>query len=203
MTQPSAEGALIVFLRSPRKGKVKTRLAESVGPDKAFDIYQKLVRHTLIIIKPLSRPIYFFIEGDLPAPFDRFASALYYLQSEGDLGQRMQEAFAIALEKYTKVVIIGSDCPGLTQSIIEQAFNVLDKEDIVIGPSTDGGYYLLGCKKMNPELWTGITWSSSSVLQETIQRCISSRLTYSLLTELSDVDTEEDYRKLQTFFEKE
>ena len=203
MTPPLAEGALIVFLRSPRKGKVKTRLAESVGSDKAYDIYLKLVHHTLDIVKTLSCPIYFFIEGDLPALSDRLSSAHYYLQYEGDLGQRMQEAFAAVLKKYAKAVIIGSDCPGLSQSILEQAFIVLDANDVVLGPATDGGYYLLGCKKINPELWSGITWSSSSVLKETIQHCINKSLTYSLLLELSDIDTLEDYKKHQSFFEKE
>jgi rSAM/selenodomain-associated transferase 1 len=203
MTPPLAEGALIVFLRSPRKGKVKTRLAESVGSDKAYDIYLKLVRHTLDVVKTLSCPIFFFIEGDLPVPSERLSSAFYYLQSNGDLGQRMQEAFAIVRKKYAKAVIIGSDCPGLTQSILVQAFTELDADDVVLGPATDGGYYLLGCKKINPELWSGITWSSSSVLKETIQHCVNKSLTYSLLPELSDVDTLEDYKKHQSFFEKE
>ena len=197
MTHPVADGGLIVFLRLPRKGQVKTRLAESLGADKALDIYVQLVRRTIDTAGELHCPTYFFYEGGLPVESEQLSSAEYFLQTEGDLGQRMLNAFSFILKKHRKAVIIGSDCPGLTADIIKQAFASLDTHDIVLGPAVDGGYYLLGCKKADPHLFDDIQWSSQSVMQETIGRCNDAGLSYSLLTELRDVDTIEDYLLLR------
>jgi uncharacterized protein len=200
---PTAEGGLIVFLRLPRKGYVKTRLAESIGPEKALDIYSRLVEHTISIARSLQYPTYFFYEGGLPDPSSWLPSAYYFLQSEGDLGQRMQEAISHVLKNHSKAVIIGSDCPGLTSDLLQQAFTGLDTKDIMIGPATDGGYYLLGCKKITPVLFEGIEWSSPSVMRDTLQRCIRSNLSYASLPELRDIDTLEDYLFLRHQLESE
>lgn len=203
MTKPTSSGGLIVFLRLPQKGKVKTRLAEKLGDDKAFAIYEQLVKHTLATVRKINWPVYFFYDGGLPAPSEQLSSAHYFLQAEGDLGQRMQQAFSLVLKNYSKAVIIGSDCPGLTGNIIDQAFASLVAHEVAIGPAVDGGYYLLGCKKLNPILFDDIQWSSASVLTETIRRCAGSGLSYALLPQLRDVDTLEDYLLLQHELESE
>jgi len=203
MTQPAPDGGLIVFLRLPRKGQVKTRLAESLGLDKALDIYIKLVKRTIETASKVHYPTYFFYEGGLPDPSEQRSTASYQSQTEGDLGHRMLHAFSHVLKKHNKVVIIGSDCPSLTADIIEQAFALLDTHDIALGPAVDGGYYLLGCKKADSILFNGIQWSSASVMKETIDRCNQSGLSHVLLTELRDVDTLEDYLLLRNEFDKE
>ena len=93
------------------------------------------------------------------------------------------------------VVIIGSDCPSLSPIIINEAFERLENDDIVIGPSSDGGYYLLGMSKLIPELFQHKKWSSDSVLADTIKDTVKLQKQYSFLTELSDIDTIEDYQK--------
>ena len=96
-----------------------------------------------------------------------------------------------------KVVIIGSDCPQLDRTIIEKAFASLDDTDFVIGPSTDGGYYLLGMKEYAPWVFEGIEWSTATVRQRTLEKILAAGKQYSLLPELSDIDTEADWNRYQ------
>jgi rSAM/selenodomain-associated transferase 1 len=185
--------ALIVFFRLPVHGKVKSRLARSVGDGKALVIYLWLTQQTIHAVRSFSIPLYFFYDGGLPDDTARLPGVRYYKQGSGDLGKRMLDAFSIVLNKFKKVIIIGSDCPDLNESIVHEAIHWLDEVDVVIGPATDGGYYLLGCKRLMPSLMEGIAWSTSNVLTETIERCQQAGATYSLLPSLPDIDTEEDW----------
>lgn len=117
-------------------------------------------------------------------------------QVQSDLGGRMKKAFQKTLIKYEKAIIIGSDCPKISPEIIEDAFFKLDHADVVIGPTFDGGYYLLGIKRMHRFLFENMTWSTSSVFAETQMRIENNELTYSLVDTLSDLDTIDD---LNTF----
>lgn len=188
--------SLIIFVRKPEAGKVKTRLASQVGNEKALEVYIKLLQHTQQICHNVNADKYLFgteLEDDVS--WDGFFQAR---QRGDDLGNRMMNAFNYLFEKnYEKVVIIGSDCPLLTAEIIEEAFNKLDETDIVIGPAEDGGYYLLGMKKLVPALFRNIQWSSATVFSDTIRILQSLSLTYFLLPELSDIDTEEDWLKYE------
>lgn len=185
---------LIIFIKNPQKGKVKTRLAESIGDEQALNIYKELLCFTKSVTDRLNchRQVWYshFIGKD-----DLWTGAGYekQLQKGKDLGERMKNAFQQAFnEGYKKVLIIGSDCPGLSKEIIQQAWDGLDENELVIGPSKDGGYYLLGMKPFYPELFDNKSWSTPSVLNETLKQADELGLSYRLLPELNDIDTKED-----------
>lgn len=188
------EASLIIFVKKPEKGKVKTRLANSIGEDKALEVYRQLLQRTYTITKALreDKIVYYTPEIVL---HDFWDANLYQkaLQAEGDLGTRMLKSFEESFEAgYQKVCIIGSDCYQLSSDIIEQAFSTLAQHDVVIGPSTDGGYYLLGMKKLYPALFRNKSWSTSQVLEQTIQDIKRTGLSHYLLPVLTDVDEEKD-----------
>ena len=185
---------LLLFVRAPELGKVKTRLAEAVGPEVALEIYIHLLQHTRQVTEKLDadKAVYF---SDAIVDDGLWPKSVYqhHLQAEGDLGQKMQAAFEDAFAAgYRSVVIIGSDCKQLTQEVIEQAFDALQKHEIVIGPALDGGYYLLGMNKLYPELFQNKQWSTSTVFAETLYDVERLHLSHKLMPELSDVDHMED-----------
>jgi rSAM/selenodomain-associated transferase 1 len=189
---------LIIFLRFPEVGKVKSRLAETLGHETAFKIYLELSEITLQLAKSVTIPVYLFYTGGLPDFKDRYPTFHYLQQAEGDLGEKMMDAFQYVLDRHHKAIIIGSDCPYISNTDLFLAIELQDTHDVVLGPSTDGGYYLLGCKKMHPLLFDSIAWSTSSVLDQTIEKIKQSGLSYSLLQTLSDIDTEEDWVRYNT-----
>lgn len=191
MKQPEL---LILFIRNPELGKVKTRLAASVGPEAALDIYVRLLRHTKAVTQHLTVDKVVFY-SDKVEQGDLWPDELYQkkLQPLGNLGEKMAAAFSAAFaEGYSSVVIIGSDCQQLTENIVEQAFQELQEHDIVIGPALDGGYYLLGMRQFYPELFRNKRWSTEHVFPDTIQDIKQLQVSYSLLPQLSDVDYIED-----------
>jgi len=196
--------ALIIFVRNPELGKVKTRLAASLGQEKALKIYQQLLAHTLAITKNLAVQKFVFYEGAI-AKQDLWEIHGYHqlLQKEDDLGKKMHYAFETILEKgYNKVVIIGSDCIELTQEIIRKAFDRLITNDVVIGPANDGGYYLLGIKKLFPNFFVNKKWSTGDVYETTINDFNKLELKYFELPVLIDVDTEEDWKQAKKNIEQ-
>ena len=190
-----ADAGLIVFLRNPVKGKVKTRLAATTGDDVALEIYKELISITLGQVTDLDVPTYLFYEGGLPAPEKRLSVFTYMLQSPGDLGRKMADALSFVLNRHQKAIIIGSDCPYLSEAILREGVSALAETDIVIGPALDGGYYLLGCKKVHPALFEGINWSTASVLDQTKSQIKKESLTCTYLSPLADIDTEDDWKK--------
>ncbi len=187
--------ALIIFVKNLQYGKVKTRLAAKVGDDKAFEIYKTLLDHTYNVVRRLNCDKYIFYsdfieENDIWSEDD----CIKVLQTGNGLGERMLHAFSMLFEKdYDRIAIIGSDCAELTSSVIENAFSKMNEADIVIGPADDGGYYLLGMKKRNEHLFQNISWSTSSVLEQTLAVCIKEGLSFYLLPVLSDIDEEQDW----------
>lgn len=186
--------ALIIFVRRPEKGKVKTRLAASLGDDAALSIYHKLLHHTLEITTSTNADKVVFYAGEIEEKDiwqrDGYAKRQ---QAEGDLGQRMSAAFdAVLGAGYSKVCIVGSDCFELTPQIIEDAFCCLDESDVVIGPAHDGGYYLLGMKTLHPQLFLGKAWSTATVFEDTMQTARQLNLTVKQLPLLRDVDEAAD-----------
>ena len=111
----------------------------------------------------------------------------------------MKKAFEMVLEKHSKVVIIGSDCPELTATIIEDAFHALNTHDVVVGPSHDGGYYLLGLTEFYSHLFDNINWSTSSVFHQTIEKMKTNEISFDLLPTLYDLDTIDDLEKFPRF----
>jgi uncharacterized protein len=186
--------SLIIFIKNPEKGKVKTRLAATVGDDKALAIYMALMEHTRrIALATEARRLLFYsqqVNYSDPWSNEDFQKAL---QADGDLGTKMKTAFAIAFQESDKVLIIGSDCASLTPEIIADAFAKLNDNDFVIGPAMDGGYYLLGMRQFESTVFDNIAWSTESVFSDTVKIIERLGKTYALLPELSDIDVEEDW----------
>ena len=194
--------ALIIFIKNPSEGAVKTRLAATLGDKAALGIYKKLLAHTNAVTSGVYADKYIYYSSHIEAN-DEWNEAEFVkeLQTGNDLGERMRNAFAILFNKgYEQVAIIGSDCPDITADLIEQSYKELNGSDIVIGPATDGGYYLLALKKMYPVFFENITWSTNQVLLQTLAICERTHTSYYLLPVLSDVDVAEDIVGREEFF---
>ncbi|MBC9794381.1 TIGR04282 family arsenosugar biosynthesis glycosyltransferase [Sinomicrobium weinanense] len=190
---------LIIFTRNPEPGKVKTRLAKTVGESAALDVYTFLLNHTRDITQNLQtdKTVYYSdtIAKDDLWPTDRYAKRL---QHGTDLGQRMENAFLTAFEEgYKKVTLIGSDIYELSQKHLEEALEALGSHDAVIGPAEDGGYYLIGLRTMNPELFRNKRWSTDTVLKDTLDDLKGKNI--HLLETLNDIDTYEDIKNNPVF----
>jgi uncharacterized protein len=186
--------AVIIFVRHPEKGKVKTRLAATMGDEKALAVYKLLLQHTYSLIQNGKIPVYVYYADEMVQD-DLWQGAFIIKkqQSQGDLGNRMSNAFSeVFAAGHQKAVIIGSDCYELTASVIIAAFNALEENDAVIGPATDGGYYLLGLKKLIPAVFEDIVWSTNTVKDETVRIIQENNCSFSLLQMLTDVDEEKD-----------
>ena len=189
------KSALIIFVRNPEAGKVKTRLAKTVGVDQALHIYEELLQHTHQITKDLQCDKFVFY-ADRINENDLWENHIYQkrLQRGSGLGDRMLEAFVdLFMMRYTKIQIIGSDCYELTTGIIETGFEKLNEKDVVIGPSADGGYYLLGTNQIITELFYNKEWGTGKVLPATMEDINKLSLTCFELPQLRDIDTEEDW----------
>ncbi|GHA79126.1 TIGR04282 family arsenosugar biosynthesis glycosyltransferase [Pontibacter akesuensis] len=185
---------LLLFVRNPELGKVKTRLAATVGDEKALEIYMKLLQHTRDVTEalPVHKRVYY---ADKVTANDLWPNDIYQkeVQPAGDLGHKMQAAFAEGFaDGYTSIVIIGSDCLQLTQQTVEEAYQQLEKQEVVVGPARDGGYYLLGMNCLHPQLFQNKRWSTAHVFPDTLQDLEQLELSYALLPVLSDIDYAED-----------
>ncbi len=191
----SQQDTLIVFVKNPERGKVKTRLASVSGDDAALRIYHFLLEKTRSAALGVECSRLLCYSEHVPAA-DEWPSAAFLkaVQSPGDLGQRMASAFHQAFHSGAqKAIIIGSDCPELDSGLIRYAFDALDNTDFVMGPARDGGYYLLGMKQCTPEIFEGIIWSTASVAEDTLRLVRSFGKDYTQLPVLSDIDEYEDW----------
>ena len=196
--------ALAIFCKTPERGFVKTRLATSVGDQKALEIYLELLKITDQETKPLSSSRHLFLTSPLGNSIEKMqftiqqqdlfidAKTNFTIQQGEGLGERMDLAFKSLLKNHESVVLIGCDLPELTSTIITQAFEALQNNDLVLGPSYDGGYYLIGLKKEMPDLFKEISWSSEKVLKQTLERAKRLSLKVQLLEKLRDIDTLDD-----------
>ena len=188
------KSALIIFLKYPELGRSKTRLAKDIGNENALKVYIELLEHTQLISKQLKIDKYLFYDK-VTANKMRWGDEIYQTayQVQSDLGGRMENAFEqLFLKGYGRLLIIGSDCYELTQEIIEHAFELLNTSDAVIGPAKDGGYYLLGLRKLIPQLFADVAWSTDEVFLSTVKTLENLNLIYSITPILSDIDTIED-----------
>lgn len=186
---------LIIFLRTPEAGKVKSRIAETLGISQTLKIYRELISITLTRVIDLDCGIYLYFYPRIDQTYLYDTRFIARVQQGADLGDKMQSAMAEVLKAHPKAVLIGTDCPYLTPGILKDAFTRLDQHDLVIGPAIDGGYYLIGLRQSYPRLFTGIEWSTDRVLSQTLQAARDLNLSYSLLPELADIDYEEDWLK--------
>lgn len=191
--------ALLIFTKNTVSGHVKTRIAATMGNETALAVYQSLLSHTIEVTNylPFDKTVFYssLIEAE-----DLWNNKIYkkQIQSGSDLGSRMQNAFEHSFEKgNAAVAIIGTDCFEITSAIIMDAFAWLQTHDVVVGPATDGGYYLLAMKQMHRYLFQDIEWSTSEVLKNTLAICDKLNLSFHLLPQLSDVDTEADLTEEQ------
>lgn len=189
---------MILFAREPLPGRVKTRLAAAIGDQAAVELYRAMLRDMLETSRKLTdvESVVFWDceEQSLPllAEIYRCSSRR---QISGDLGQRMQAAFVeMFADGFESCCIIGSDTPDLPHEYIQDAYQLLEEQqaDAVFGPSADGGYYLLGLKRLFPQLFCGIDWSTSHVLRQSLAAAGSAGATAGLLPEWYDIDTPED-----------
>ena len=186
---------VIVFVKNPELGKVKTRLAATVGDEKALDIYNRLVAYTREVLlgsDAVDAIVYYssFIDRKDEWSNVRFEKRL---QVQGGLGDKITAAVQESFNDYEKIIIIGSDCPQLTKVHIQDAIAYLNTNNVVIGPSKDGGYYLLGMDHYYPSLFQDIPWSTETVAMDTLQQAEALGLRTHQLEILSDIDYEEDW----------
>lgn len=185
---------LIIFYRNPELGKVKSRLAVTIGEERALAIYLLMAAHarTTALTIPVDKVVYYsrFIDTE-----DNWSNSDFQkrLQHGEDLGEKMKHAFEESFSVgYESVCIIGTDCLELTKDILKEAFESLKHQDAVIGPAADGGYYLLGMNRMIPELFDNKKWSTSTVCENTIEDMKLLQRNHHLLPVLHDVDSESD-----------
>lgn len=189
----------MIFTRPPVLGKVKTRLAADVGEEAALNIYHFLLEHTVSVTKGLEvvKQVYYseeIIENDI------WNNDVYEkkLQRGNDLGERMQNAFEDGFSNgYENIIIIGSDLFDLCREDLEKAFSLLQDHNFVIGPAEDGGYYLLGMKRMLPQLFQNKAWGTSAVFQETVKDLREENVSY--LEYRNDIDVYADIKGKKEF----
>jgi len=191
--------ALILFLKYPEKGKVKTRLAKTLGDDFVLELYQHFIIDILETCKKIDSNIILAISFENGC----IQNTLFYeeytcISQRGyNLGDKMYNAFFdIFSQGYSKLVLIGSDIPDLPAEIITDAFNKLDQDDIVLGPCKDGGYYLIGLnnEKNDHSIFDGVPWSTPLVMERTIDNLKSKGLSWNFLIPLNDIDNSNDLK---------
>ena len=191
---------LLFFIKDPGKGRVKTRLASAIGDKLAVKLYRRFLLEMLFT---LNRGTFLFYlcyspENSLDNLKDWLGDHYLYMSQGGEnLGEKMKNSFVEAFSmSFKRVVLIGSDIPDLPLEFIEEAFTSLREKDVVIGPSFDGGYYLIGFKDQtfSPRVFDGIHWSTGSVFEETLKVLKQEGLAVHTLQPLRDIDTVEDLR---------
>lgn len=190
---------LLIFTRNPELGKCKTRLAAKVGDQNALDIYKFLLTHTVEITKNLNveKQVHYSVairENDI------WNNAIFAkrLQTGADLGERMLNAFAQGFsDGFQNIIIIGSDMYDMDQSDLENAFAELEKHNFVIGPAIDGGYYLLGMRKLNTFIFQNKNWGTETVLEDTLTDLKNEKV--KLMEAKNDVDYYDDIKDIEAF----
>jgi rSAM/selenodomain-associated transferase 1 len=185
-----------IFLKAPEPGKVKTRLIPALGEARAAAVHLQLVQHILAVADALEMATECWVAGDMGHPFVQDLSDRYRVnQQQGiDLGERMYNALLHGLEHHNRVVLVGADAYSLTPDIIREAFLQLVHQDVVIGPAHDGGYVLVGVRRLHPALFADIDWGTESVLSEQLENISCCKLSSHLLPAGFDVDTIDDIR---------
>lgn len=192
---------VLVFQKNAILGQVKTRLASGMGEQPAMEIYMHLVQLTYSALEAVQIPVWTYFSDFIPESTHPTVEKSFVQQGQ-DLGERMSNAFASTFDSgIEKVVLIGTDCPTLQSQHLLQAFTALNDSDLVLGPATDGGYYLIGMKVRAAYLFEGIAWSTSQVLSQTLHVASQHSLTTTLLTELDDIDTPEDWQRYSSQLE--
>jgi len=195
LKQRNSDNLLLLFVRKPILGKCKTRLAQSIGEEKALEVYQHLLEHTATVVKNVKADKQVLYADEI-GENDAWDEAIFekYKQVGKDLGERMHHAFAQGFERgYKNIIIMGSDLFTISQDEVNAAFQAFQRAEVVIGPAEDGGYYMLGLNEMNEAVFENKNWSTEEVLSQTLADITDKEL--SLLEEKNDIDTFEDLKK--------
>jgi rSAM/selenodomain-associated transferase 1 len=197
MTKRTKSTAIVLFAKKPEAGRVKTRLAADIGAERAVEIYKRMVDDTVSRAEAVedADTWLYFSPTEAEAYMREWQSDLFYApQSNGDLGDRMLAAFdGCATQGYASTIVIGTDCPGLNTKVLEEATAALrGGADLVLGPTFDGGYYLIASKRPIPELFNDMPWSTEVVFEQTLHRARTLELDVTCLEQLHDVDTQAD-----------
>lgn len=192
-----AENVLMVFIKYPEPGKVKTRLAEMLGTEAAARLYRFMAEDIIQRLKGCEQysTIIFFDPPDKASHIRNWlGDDQHYIQQSGqDLGKKLSNAFrAIFDSGARRAVVIGTDCLGITQDTVTKTLQYLNERDVVIGPAEDGGYYLLGLSSHTPEIFDSIDWSTNKVFHQTVEKAKQLNLSYTVLEPLKDVDEPSD-----------
>lgn len=193
----TAHGTVLVMGKAPEHGRVKTRLAADIGADAALGVYRELLDITLSAVRSSEWNVVLAIDGDprrLPSHDHRVIS-----QRGDELGVRLVNAIR-DVGAGDRMLVIGTDAPSLTTSDLRDAFRALDTSDVVIGPATDGGYWLIGFTALHEEVFHDIPWSTEHVYTVTLDRCAALGLRVATLAMKADVDTADDLEAWRTVF---
>ncbi len=194
------DNKLILFLKYPQPGQVKTRLAAVLGDDFTLELYKCFISDISAMIHAVNADSVILYSGPEDISFTEFPDNKIILQRGKDIGERMYNAFLdVFSEGAGKCVLIGSDVPDITAGLLQDAFDILERSDVVLGPSTDGGYYCIGFKhnNLNKSVFENIPWSTSRVFSETIRSMKKAGLKAGFLSRLSDID---DFNDLKKFY---
>ncbi|MCW8930415.1 MAG: TIGR04282 family arsenosugar biosynthesis glycosyltransferase [Gammaproteobacteria bacterium] len=195
------DNLIIIFAREPVSGLVKTRLIPTLGKEGATKLYCRLLDYTVkhVTESELSPVNLCITPESQPSYFTQMACAEQFeisVQMGNDLGVRMYNALLEGLKQYSKVILIGTDCPFLTATDLRQAINVLDEHDMVFSPTRDGGYVLVGAKKVLPGIFKNIDWGTEKVMEQTRYALIANQLDWKELSEQDDIDVKDDLKYL-------
>lgn len=195
------KNALIIFAREPKDGKVKTRLARDLPVKTVTSLYKAFVKDVLsMCLRARCDQRFIFYAGSNRSInfLKRFTSRFTLKRQSGtSLGIRMMKALSFChAQDFDKALIVGTDCLEISPKDIEKAFKLLDRVDVVLGPSRDGGYYLIGMKKPIGSIFEGVQWSSEKVLIQTLQKIQKVQKSYALLSKKEDVDTIKEVKNL-------
>ncbi len=196
------EQRVILFVKLPERGKVKSRLSRDMDWDFVLHLYDCMVQDMITMLKRSGVP--FLICYDPPGALEQMERWLgreysYSPQTGNDLGERMEHAFARTFQEgIERVLLVGSDIPGLSRAVIAEAFESLAAQDAVIGPARDGGYYLIGFQKngFDASIFRDMIWSTDAVYGETVMRLRGKNRKVHVLQQCTDVDTKEDLKTL-------
>ncbi|HUP18460.1 MAG TPA: TIGR04282 family arsenosugar biosynthesis glycosyltransferase [Gemmatimonadota bacterium] len=192
---PAPRAFVVVFARAPVPGRVKTRLTPALRAQEAADLYRALLLDTMDAVEPAAaRTFVAYTPHDARRHLETLLGPRreYMPQGPGDLGARLAHVFGRLADGRRPVLVVGSDCPGLTRARIGEAEDALKRADVVVGPTEDGGYYLIGMKRPHPGLFEDIPWSTAGVAEATRARIAAAGLEARWLQTERDIDTPED-----------
>ena len=191
---------LLIFTRYPEPGTTKTRLAPALGDHGAAEMHRQMAEQTIMMVLSFARgydcSVTIIYQGTSVTSMKNWlGDHRYRTQCQGDLGKRLDYAFSESFHAHNRAVVaIGTDCPDLDPRLLGNAFDALQTKDLVLGPATDGGYYLVGLTKQHSALFTGVDWGTESVLAQTLEKAAKNNLTNTMLEPLHDIDRPEDIK---------